>query len=196
MKIFLIRHGETTGDIEDRFGGDYDDHLTQEGVEQAKKLASQLEEKKIEVVFHSPRHRATETADIVAKTLNVPSKVVENIRERNNYGILTGMTKTEAKQKHPVEYEKLTISKTHHDVKESESYEELKKRIIPAFEEIESNKFNVIAIVSHGGVISTLVREFFKFGTSVKLDDCSYIELERKEGKYMLISSEGVSISN
>ena len=33
MKIYLIRHGETTSDIEDRFGGDYDDHLTSHGVE-------------------------------------------------------------------------------------------------------------------------------------------------------------------
>jgi len=31
MKIFLIRHGETTGDIENRYGGSYDDHLTEMG---------------------------------------------------------------------------------------------------------------------------------------------------------------------
>ena len=34
MKIYLIRHGETTGDIEDRYGGDYDDHLSKNGKQQ------------------------------------------------------------------------------------------------------------------------------------------------------------------
>lgn len=34
MKIYLVRHGETTGDVEDRYGGWYDDHLTDRGKEQ------------------------------------------------------------------------------------------------------------------------------------------------------------------
>lgn len=33
MKIFLIRYGETTGDVEDRYGGWYDDHLTKRDLE-------------------------------------------------------------------------------------------------------------------------------------------------------------------
>ena len=33
MLIYLARHGETTGDVEDRYGGDYDDHLTEKGTE-------------------------------------------------------------------------------------------------------------------------------------------------------------------
>jgi hypothetical protein len=28
MKIYLIRHGETTGDVEGRYGGDFDDSLS------------------------------------------------------------------------------------------------------------------------------------------------------------------------
>ena len=39
MKIFLIRHGETTGDIENRYGGSYDDHLTQRGRAQLEETA-------------------------------------------------------------------------------------------------------------------------------------------------------------
>ena len=64
MKIFLIRHGETTGDIEDRYGGDYDDHLSEKGKQQSKELAEKLKNKGIELIFHSPRIRATETATI------------------------------------------------------------------------------------------------------------------------------------
>ncbi len=39
MKLIFIRHGETTGDVEDRYGGDYDDNLTAKGHEQAKKFS-------------------------------------------------------------------------------------------------------------------------------------------------------------
>lgn len=49
MKIYLIRHGETTGDIEGRFGGDYDDHLTEQGKQQATTLGEQLKAAEIEV---------------------------------------------------------------------------------------------------------------------------------------------------
>jgi broad specificity phosphatase PhoE len=55
MKIFLIRHGETTGDIEDRFGGDYDDHLTEKGRAQSQELAKGLPEADIRMMKYS-RH--------------------------------------------------------------------------------------------------------------------------------------------
>lgn len=35
MKIYLIRHGQTTGDVEDRYGGAYDDELTDKGKNEA-----------------------------------------------------------------------------------------------------------------------------------------------------------------
>ena len=51
MKIFLIRHGETTSDVEDRYGGDYDDHLTEKGEQQSEELAEILKDKNIQVIF-------------------------------------------------------------------------------------------------------------------------------------------------
>lgn len=42
MIIYLARHGQTTGDIENRYGGDYEDYLTNFGKEQSLALAEQL----------------------------------------------------------------------------------------------------------------------------------------------------------
>ena len=42
MKIYLIRHGETTGDIENRYGGDFEDHLSEKGTKQSHELAKKL----------------------------------------------------------------------------------------------------------------------------------------------------------
>lgn len=97
MKIYLMRHGQTTGDIEDKFGGDYDDRLTELGKSQAKELAKKLKNLNIEKIFYSPRIRAAETAEIVNKATNILIEQVDDLRERNAYGILTGKLKSEAK---------------------------------------------------------------------------------------------------
>jgi broad specificity phosphatase PhoE len=47
MQIYLIRHGQTNGDVENRYGGDYNDHLAGLGMDQAQKVAGQLVNKGI-----------------------------------------------------------------------------------------------------------------------------------------------------
>jgi len=160
MKIYLIRHGETTGDLEDRYGGDYEDHLSPNGINQVQELGNKLKNKNLQMIYCSPRIRATETAKIVSEITNSPMRKVEDIRERNAYGILTGMIKSEAKQQFSKEFKKLQKDKLYHDVKNSEDYNSFKERVIPAFKGIMYNsKFESIAIISHGGPISCFVRE-------------------------------------
>ena len=190
MKIYLIRHGQTTGDLEDRYGGDYDDHLTDEGKSQSKKLAQKLKEKGIEVVFASSRFRAQETAKIIADILKIPLNTIDDIRERNAYGILTGMIKDEAKIKHPNEYE--AVKNYKNNITGAETYEHFKSRILKAFDDIASKNYQTIAIITHGGPISCFFREVLKreiFGTR----DCGIIELE-KNGKYKIIATNGLMI--
>ena len=56
MKIYIIRHGQTTGDVEDRYGGAYDDELTDKGKTQAQELASKLSDSGIKILFCSDRY--------------------------------------------------------------------------------------------------------------------------------------------
>jgi len=186
MKIYLIRHGETTGDIEDRFGGDYDDHLTEKGKAQSQELAKQLLNKGIEIIYVSPKIRARETASEIAKILTVPIEVIEDLRERNNYGVLTGLTKLEAKKKHPIDFERISKDKTYHQVTDSESYDEIQQRVVTVFEEILKKNHNKIAIISHGEIISTYVREVLTKRKDIKLGDCAVLEITRKNNKFSL----------
>ncbi|MEK7122448.1 MAG: histidine phosphatase family protein, partial [Patescibacteria group bacterium] len=100
MKIFLVRHGETTGDIEDRYGGWYDDHLTARGCAQLEATAARLIGKGVELIVSSSLIRAKEAAEIIAKVLSIPVEHVDGMRERN-YGILSGLTKDEARERYP-----------------------------------------------------------------------------------------------
>lgn len=179
MKIFLIRHGQTTGDIEDRYGGHYDDHLSEKGQHQAQELAKNLIGKGIEIIFCSSLIRARETAQYVANELNIEIKVISNIKEQNRYGILTGMIKSDAKEKYPNQVDLLSDrTKT---VKEAESYEDFKTRILNAFKEIVSSSHRTIAIISHGGPLKCILREIFNQEIERDIEDCEFIELEYKK---------------
>jgi len=178
MKIYLIRHGQTTGDVEDRYGGEYEDHLSPEGIKQVRQLANSLKNKNIEIIFHSSRIRATETAQIVSEILNVKTIKNNDIKERNAYGILTGMKKTEAKEKYPKEVEKLK-SVPCQGITNSEDYDLFKKRILKGFEEIFNQNYQTIAVISHGGPISGFVREYLNLGEFEFMGDCAVFELEK-----------------
>lgn len=155
MKIFLIRHGETTGDVEDRYGGWYDDHLTKRGLEQVKDTAQRLGDKGIEAIFSSPLIRAKETTAVIQSTVGVPVEYIDGFKERN-YGILTGLTKQEALQAHP------DVVARHNDYlntdPEGERYEDFCARIIEALNVVAAREYKIIGIVTHGGPIRCILR--------------------------------------
>ena len=183
MNIYLIRHGETTGDVEDRYGGDYDDHLSKDGRKQSEELARKLKDKGIQIIYTSTRIRAVETTEIVQKELHADVKKVHDLRERNYYGILTGMTKSEAKRKYPKEVAELGKG-LHHHVKDSENYDQFKKRVLAAFGKI-STKHDCIAVITHGGVISCIIRELVQ--QEIKCGDCDIFKIMKIGNKIALI---------
>ena len=193
MKIYLIRHGQTTGDLEDRYGGDYDDHLTKEGEQQAERLAEKLANSGIEIIFCSPKIRARETADIVSKKIGCKIEVVNDVRERNMYGVLTGMVKAEAREKYPQHVEALKDHR--HAVPESENYEHFGKRIRKALDDVAKLPYGTVAILSHGGPISFIFREILKLG-DVAIEDCGFVELEKNGGSFSVIKMDGMELKH
>ena len=190
MKIYLCRHGETTGDVEGRYGGDYDDHLTKKGIGESRKLARKLFEKKIELICHSPKARTVETAKILQEKLKSPLQEIFDLRERNHYGVLTGMTKQEALEKYPLQVKELQENPIHHKVMASEDYGLFKVRVLSAFENIAGGENKSIAIITHGGPIRCIVRELLKKEIS-SIGDCAVFELEKNKSGYKIINIDG-----
>ena len=185
-----MRHGESTSDIEDRFGGDYDDHLTEKGKEQAEKLAEKLLNKEIEIIFSSPKLRAKETAEILRESLGCNLEIVDNIREQNRYGVLTGMKKLEGKEKHPDQVE--LIKNPYNNAKDGEPSEPFRKRVIKAFNEITNSAYNAIAVISHGGPIRYLMREILGEDKLDHLEDCAVIEIQKDGDSLNISKMDGV----
>jgi len=193
MRIFIIRHGETTSDIDNLYGGDYDDHLTEKGVKQAEELAQKLANHGIQIIFSSSRIRARETSDILKRTLNIDVEVVDEIRERNGYGILTGTSKDEAKVNHPELVEQLKDYRN--AIEGAEDYNSFTERVAKGFEHISNSKYDTVAVVTHGGPIRCLFRSVLKFGElSDKLADCAVIELEKNGLNFKVVKTEGTTL--
>ncbi|MCR4328536.1 MAG: histidine phosphatase family protein [Patescibacteria group bacterium] len=194
MRIYFIRHGETTGDVENRYGGNYDDHLTEKGRRQAEKLAEKFAGEGIAVIYSSPFFRAKETAEILAKKLNCSIVVVPELRERSQYGVLTGMVKSDACERYPSLVEK--VKDRLNIIEGAESYEDFSVRIQSSVREIIFDQGRSgIAIVWHGGPMRVLFREVVARQEIGKIADCAFLECEIKKEKWIILRREGISYS-
>lgn len=155
MKILLIRHGETTGDIEDRYGGSYDDHLTELGCQQLQETAQRLVGINVDKLYSSPLIRAQESAALINAVLKTEVELVDGLRERD-YGVLGGLTKEEAIQQYPeaVELHKDPVNTD----PEGESLTDFTERVLSTFQALVDRGGETVVMVSHGGPIKTIMR--------------------------------------
>jgi broad specificity phosphatase PhoE len=191
MKIYVIRHGQTTSDVENQYGGDYDDHLTELGIKEANDLAEKIKDFGIEVIFASPKFRAQETAKIVQRKLGVEIKTIDNLRERNQNGILTGMNREEAKAKYPEMVE--LLKDRFNTIEGAEDYEAFRKRIVDAFKLVVASNYKIVAIVTHGGPIRRIFGEILGMEKKWEIEDCGFLEIDYSDGAASLIRTEGIS---
>lgn len=91
MKLYVARHGQTVFNAADKISGVTDVELTEQGIEQAKELAQNLVDKKIDLIISSPMKRAMDTANIIAEACKVEVVIDERLKEQN-YGIFEGMS--------------------------------------------------------------------------------------------------------
>lgn len=187
MLVHFLRHGQTTSDIEDRYGGDYEDHLTEHGREQVTQRLKRLPV--IKAIVSSPRVRAQETADMVARHVHVPVHTERAWRERNVYGMLTGMRKEDAQQQYPGYAEQ--VKDYRNTIPEAESYEEFKERILKALQDLVHKKQTDVLIATHGGPIKCILRELFNCELK-ELHDCALLSLQYTASGWHFVSSDGI----
>ena len=191
MKIYLIRHGQTTGDVEDRYGGAYDDELSNEGLIQANNLAGKLSNSGIQILFCSPLIRAQQTAKTLESKLNCEIKTINDLRERNKNGILTGMIRKEAQLKYPDLVEKLKDYRN--QIEGAESQEDFTKRIEQAFNEIINNKdYSTIGIVTHGMPFWVIFSDILNINGIASVGNCAYAVLNKTNDKLIIEKTDGI----
>lgn len=98
-KIFLIRHGQSVGNLTGHYLGHTDLSLTELGQQQAKATAEALKNEKIDAIYSSDLKRAHETAIPHAEMRNLPINDSKELREIY-LGDFEGACLKELKEKH------------------------------------------------------------------------------------------------
>lgn len=179
MKLTLIRHGSTQWNKEKRAQGSSDIPLDKEGREDAEKLAKRLETGKWDALYSSPLQRAKQTADIISRKVGLEIRFDPRLREAGG-GQIEGTTEKERIEKWGEGWRSLELG--------MEKPESVVKRSLSFLEELaEENSpgMNVI-VVSHGGVISHLLRELDPVNIKEEhMKNTSVSEVVLKEGKWV-----------
>jgi broad specificity phosphatase PhoE len=155
-RLYLIRHGQSAGNAEGRFGGHSATPLSGLGRQQAELTAKALAKERITAIYSSDLLRAVQTAEPLARLLNLKINAAETFRERH-VGVLEGLTFDEAKKEFPEDYYALVNRELAHVITRGESYRQLLERTTGVLHEIlEKHKGGRIAIFAHTGTICFL----------------------------------------
>ena len=217
--IILVRHGQSTWNLEKRFTGWVDVDLTENGKLEAKKSGQLIKREKINIdlYYTSFQLRAQNTLKIIQNELDDNKKFEKawQLNERH-YGALTGLNKDEMKIKlgeekvhqfrrswdlrpDPLEkkspYHPLNID-TYKEIPlekipDTESLKDTYKRVIEFYtNEIENKTNENILISAHGNSIRALCKHLFN------LDDNEISKLEIPTGNPLLIELGNSKIYN
>lgn len=189
-RISVIRHGQSQGNINKVICGHYDTPLTDIGREQANLTGKHLIGKKVDKIYTSDLSRAKETAEIIAKHINMNITIDSRLRERS-CGIFDGKPIADALT-HPL-WEGF-ISKPHVNVEGGETIGQIYTRAKNFLDFISYNhKDENIILVTHGGwlwvsvpvVLGVSIDAYYGF---IGMDNCSMTNIVFDNGSYVLES--------
>lgn len=188
MRIFLIRHGRQNSPL-----CNVNVPLSDAGRQQAALLGERLKGESIDAVWSSDLIRAVETADIINESLRVPREIRTDLREIS-FGDMEGLSdeviadrfedflRERAKMEQDLAYPG------------GESSKEVAARVLPVMEEIIERDYETVAVVTHGGVIRSLVSHYLGMDfartqlLAGHLENCGITELwvRKRDGRVVL----------
>ena len=209
--LILVRHGQSTWNLEKRFTGWVDVDLTDRGRSEAEKAGLLIKKKNIEIHYYysSLQLRANNTLKIIQKVLNDKKNFSRawQLNERH-YGALTGLNKIEMSKKigedkvyefrrswdikpdpldkknpyHPMNIETYS-NMAKKDLPDTESLKDTYERVTKYFNEEIKKKLenNNVLISAHGNSIRALCKNLFN------LDNNQISNLEIPTGNPLII---------
>jgi 2,3-bisphosphoglycerate-dependent phosphoglycerate mutase len=213
--LILVRHGQSTWNLEKKFTGWVDVDLTENGKLEAKKSGELIKSKNIniDIYYSSFQLRAKNTLKLIKEILQdtTISKEAWQLNERH-YGALTGLNKDEMKLKlgeekvhqfrrswdlrpdpldknnpyHPANIETYKEIPIN-EIPDTESLKDTYERVLEFYKKDIENKIseNNILISAHGNSIRALCKYLFK------LDENQISKLEIPTGNPLLITLDG-----
>lgn len=155
-QLWLIRHGETQWNADQRIQGHLDVPLSARGLEQTRQLVEWLAEEQLDAIYSSDLQRARVTADLLAKG-RLPIMDDPRLREAH-FGAFEGLTRPECQAAFPEAFEAWRTDSIRHRPPQGETLEALRDRCLASLaEHLPKHPGQVVAVVCHGGPIRALV---------------------------------------
>lgn len=182
MRILLVRHGQSTGNLQRILQGQGDFPLTAQGKDEANQLGEEIKAKftPIDRIYSSDLPRAKETTEIISTILGKSNITYDTRLREHDCGFLQGEV---FKEEYKTDY--LDPLSADHDfrIPEGESINEMKQRIEEVFNETVNNskEKDSILIITHGGVLSRLLKQILNLlPDNAVFGNCSIFVIERE----------------
>ncbi|MBD2865217.1 histidine phosphatase family protein [Paenibacillus oceani] len=159
--LYLTRHGETEWNVEGRLQGHRDSALTQLGKQQAEWLGAKLEKVPIDAIYCSSSKRASDTADRIRGTRDIPIIPMDSLKEIH-FGDWEGQNRVDLERTDSAKYSAFW-NEPHTYVPSSggESFVQLSERVIPALTElIAAHRGGTLLIVTHAVALKMMMAYF------------------------------------
>ncbi len=179
-RLFLVRHGQTVGNVQRRWQGWIDGELTSLGIQQAQATARHLTTlgKVFDTLYSSPLRRAWHTAHIIGQALGLSPLAHEGLKEIW-FGEIEGMTWKEFEARYPEIHRHWSDrSDLSFSWPGGENRAEFHRRTGRAIEDIATrHEGQSVLVVAHGGTLRAILARLFpeQLGQwwDHSLDNCS-----------------------
>jgi broad specificity phosphatase PhoE len=159
-RLYLVRHGTTTMNVENRYRGRRDIPLDAQGYQDAVDAARQLSGLRLSAVYTGPLRRTIATAQIIADESRVPDLRILHGLNNVDYGAWEGMTAEEAAMYHPDAFTLYRTAPSQAVCPAGERLRDARLRMLFALRLIGSrHPGEAVAAVTHAVMIRLVVAE-------------------------------------
>lgn len=156
-KVIFVRHGQTEWNVTGRYQGQSDVQLTEEGRQQAQKLAANFPVDEIDAIYASDLNRAMVTAEAIGQRFSLAVQPEAAFRELS-FGDWEGLTYQQIVENWE---DAMANFLQHPDIMEipgGESFPEVQQRATTRLNElIKKHDGQTIVVVAHGAVLRTML---------------------------------------
>lgn len=182
-RVYLARHGQTAYNLEGRFQGQRPVPLDDTGREQAAELAERAAEHEFAALWCSPLLRARETADIVARRIELEPREDARLME-TDAGDWTDRSFADVQAQTPGEFARFIEGDPMFAFPGGESFAQQGVRVAAALYDIRRAEAPAL-VVCHGGVIRILLSLHLEHGATLadRVPNGALIPLDPREAR-------------
>jgi broad specificity phosphatase PhoE len=184
--LYLVRHGITQANKENRFAGRSKEKLHPEGIEQITRVGEVLKGKDITAIYCGPAQRTVQSAEILGAVLDVPFRPIAELDEID-IRHWDGLTKDEIRLQYGNEYPTWLSAPQTFNLPGCETLKQVQKRAVRGVSRlVENHNSENLLLVSHLIVLRCLVLHYrgleIKDFRSVKIDNGSVVRVSEPGG--------------